>query len=334
MASPSVEQRIKLELSRRGSCSFLDLKSALKLPKGHISPITDRLAHRGLVKIEKDHLDSHLSYTWIGPKEEAKPPDATRPKKAKGQNRETSRPASPRINFRTTTQDVTDEVKTDWRTPFATVISRTFPSKLQAAALDILNHPDTQKVYRILLQGNKEKQIKFGHVLYRCAEIREYIEPTMANLHVKPKLARLAADAAKILHQLLKESKHCPGVVQNKDDSRFCTVIGAQRPQEIEALSPLSDAEVLDALQIAAAYCDICTRPIPTRSPDMRTHALLLEMDRLLSPKERSSRCDPTFEAIGHLVRTTLRGCEGSWSLVTTKKTIEKLRRDYEFKDI
>jgi hypothetical protein len=38
---------------------------------GHISPFADRLARRGLVCIEKDHLGCHLSYTWIGPKEKA-----------------------------------------------------------------------------------------------------------------------------------------------------------------------------------------------------------------------------------------------------------------------
>jgi hypothetical protein len=71
MASPSVEQRIERELSKRGACSFLDLKSAVKLSRGDIQANAERLAHRGLVKIKKDADRKHTYYTWAGPKEEA-----------------------------------------------------------------------------------------------------------------------------------------------------------------------------------------------------------------------------------------------------------------------
>jgi hypothetical protein len=95
MASPSNEQRIKRELSRRGTCSLLDLKSTLKLSRGDIEANTDRLGERGFVRIEKDHRGKHTSYTWTGPKEEVKPADNARPKKAKGK-----RTASPEIPSR------------------------------------------------------------------------------------------------------------------------------------------------------------------------------------------------------------------------------------------
>lgn len=71
MASPSVEQRVIRELSRRGTCSLLDLKSALQLSRGDIMGITTRLADRRSVRIEKDHQGAHISYTWTGPKEKA-----------------------------------------------------------------------------------------------------------------------------------------------------------------------------------------------------------------------------------------------------------------------
>ncbi len=95
MASPSNEQRIKRELSRRGTCSLLDLKSTLKISRGDIEANTDRLGDRGFVRIEKDHRGKHTSYTWTGPKEEVKPADNARPKKAKGK-----RTTSPEIPSR------------------------------------------------------------------------------------------------------------------------------------------------------------------------------------------------------------------------------------------
>jgi DNA-binding MarR family transcriptional regulator len=79
----SVKQRIINELSKRGTCSFLDLKSALRLSRGDIEANTERLAARGLVRIKKDLSGDHTFYTWIGAKEEARRPDSTRPEKAR-----------------------------------------------------------------------------------------------------------------------------------------------------------------------------------------------------------------------------------------------------------
>jgi len=83
MASP--EQRIKRELSERGTCSFLDLKAAVKLSRGDIEGITERLASRGVVKIKKDLGGKHTfyTYTWAGPKEEASPAKQAPPKKTR-----------------------------------------------------------------------------------------------------------------------------------------------------------------------------------------------------------------------------------------------------------
>jgi hypothetical protein len=81
MATP--EQRIKRELSERGTCSFLDLKAAVKLSRGDIEGITARLTSRGIVKIKKDLDDKHTFYTWAGPKEEARPAKQAPPKKTR-----------------------------------------------------------------------------------------------------------------------------------------------------------------------------------------------------------------------------------------------------------
>jgi hypothetical protein len=59
------------EISRRGTCSPLDLKSVLGLSLEYIMEITARLADRRSVRIKKDHQGGHISYTWTGPKEEA-----------------------------------------------------------------------------------------------------------------------------------------------------------------------------------------------------------------------------------------------------------------------
>jgi hypothetical protein len=75
------EHRIKRELSGRGTCSFVDLKAAVKLSRGDIEGITARLASRGVVKIKKDLDDKHTSYTWTGAKEEARPAKPAPPKK-------------------------------------------------------------------------------------------------------------------------------------------------------------------------------------------------------------------------------------------------------------
>jgi hypothetical protein len=82
MASPSFEHRIIRELSRRGICSFLDLKSAIGLSRGDTEGVIARLANSGLVKIKKDTEGKHTFYTWAGPKEKARPSDLARPKKA------------------------------------------------------------------------------------------------------------------------------------------------------------------------------------------------------------------------------------------------------------
>jgi len=75
------EQRIRRELLKRGTCSFLDLKSVLKLSCGDIEANADRLARRGWVRIEKGPRGEHTSYTWTGPKEEGRLGDHVRSKR-------------------------------------------------------------------------------------------------------------------------------------------------------------------------------------------------------------------------------------------------------------
>jgi hypothetical protein len=84
MTSSPDEQRIERELSKRKTCSFRDLKSALKLSGGDIKSNINRLADRRFVRIEKDHRGEHVFYTWTGPKERGKAPDSARSMKAKG----------------------------------------------------------------------------------------------------------------------------------------------------------------------------------------------------------------------------------------------------------
>lgn len=62
MASTSYGQRIERELSKRATCSFLDLKSSLRLSRGDIEAYTERLANRGLVRIKKDDREGNHFY--------------------------------------------------------------------------------------------------------------------------------------------------------------------------------------------------------------------------------------------------------------------------------
>ena len=88
MATP--EQRIKRELSERGTCSFLDLKAAVKLSRGDIEEITARLASRGVVKIKKTWTISISFIPGLGRKRKQVPP--SKPPRSRPGKSEPSRP--------------------------------------------------------------------------------------------------------------------------------------------------------------------------------------------------------------------------------------------------
>lgn len=109
MASPSVEQRIIRELSRRGTCSLLDLKSALRLSRGDIMGITTRLADRRSVRIKKNHQGEHVSYTWTGPKEKApggKSSPAKKPPSSPPAQASVSKAVSPEPTWKTKAAEI------------------------------------------------------------------------------------------------------------------------------------------------------------------------------------------------------------------------------------
>ena len=151
MVSPSVEQRIIRELSRRGTCSLLDLKSALRLSRGDIMGIAARLANRRSVRIEKDNQGEHINYTWTGPKEKASvgkslpakkpppsPPDSSPPVQAP-----ISYVASPRASRAKTSPE---PLPADWK------------KRLEQSISGYSHHPEEQKIMLQLLQKKEVEE--------------------------------------------------------------------------------------------------------------------------------------------------------------------------------
>lgn len=162
MASPSVEQRIIREISRRGTCSFLDLKSSLRLSRGDIEANTDRLFDRGLVKIKKDTDGNHTFYTWTGPKEEARVPDHARPgvplegrERGGGTIAKKKQPASP------------ESLPPDWKQRLEqSIAGYSHHPKEQEIMLGLLRKKEVEKAANLIWKASRKVNPKWDASLF------------------------------------------------------------------------------------------------------------------------------------------------------------------------
>jgi len=243
----------------------------------------------------------------------------------------------------------------DWKNPIITYIDenidlvlgdilegfRDDPKREEAriSTLAILQHPDTEKAYQILTRLYSNEEVRFAKALIVCAYMRGMASDERANhpldraiLRDNKKLAKSAAEAAVVLRRLIeKATKGCaPFTLYSFSE--------LQRRREgsdtIPCSAELSDQNILYGLQCVADYCSMYMYRRKTRRPNTPLHCVLATLDERFSPpagswpKVRSAKSDPTFEAIGLLVRATFKiKRDGAWSMVTTKKTIERLRR-------
>lgn len=323
MATPSPEQRIMRDLSRRGTCSFLDLKSAIRLSRGDIEGITDRLVDRRFVRIEKDHLNRHISYTWTGPKEEANPPDHARPKKAR---KKRIIPTEKKPN---SFSPGPEEIEKNWRKISAAAL-RSIRAKVPIVswrnhATRFLRNPRMKKAYSLLCAASKDRE-RAIHVFAEAMCYGIYFNPTR-----QPGLLPPLADITKVramrnrAEDLVRLIRVIP-LCQNRSNLSLwgrASTEWAHKEDKRYPIRAISDGHVIDALQVVRDFLSGCIpRPRGRGRPQERDQNHLMSSLEQLFRKHFGRR---RLHAVTALFIETV--CGGSVTDTEVKTSLARLRK-------
>ena len=324
MASTSDRQRIERELSKRGTCSFPDLKSSLKLSRGDIEACTERLAHSGLVRIEKGYIGEHTLYTWTGAKEEAKRPDPARPEKAR-KKRTITTEKKQNLLF-----PGRDGIKKKWEEVSAEVLkiidADPLPDDYRKHANRFLKDPRMEEAYRSICKASKDGEKAFSvfaEALYHGIMFNPTREKGFPALADKKKVLALR-DNTEELVQLFKEIPPC----QYRSNSylwfRASTewAFRSGKEHNVYPVGTISDGHVTDALQVVRDFLSAYITPPRRRGRPLEIdqNHLMLRLEYLF--REQFGRHHPHHAVIALFVETM---CGGSMTATEVKTSLNRL---------